>query len=83
MRWSAQSHWKVFNALARIFGIMFCVAGAVFALSAHDAVGYGVAFFCIAVGVPFLLVRPYRPDLATNAAASRARWWTGNPNKTE
>jgi hypothetical protein len=48
-------------------------------LSGSVSIDYlGTGVFCLAVGIGFLAVRPYRPDVTTDARARRS-WWTGEP----
>jgi len=94
-------HWCVFNIMARLFGLMALLTALAFLYTAFvqstdaavtasniDAPGYVlVSIFCLVVGIAFLKVAPYRPDLrvgridSTNATKSKASWWTGNQKK--
>lgn len=91
-------HWRAFNIMARLFGLMALLTALGFLYSAFlqatdaavsasnmDATGYLlVAIFMLIVGVAFVKVAPYRPDLrvekvdSTNATQSKVGWWTGN-----
>jgi len=89
----AKRHLRVLNVLARLFGLVAIIGGAaavtwgvyflrtspgviVSGSAALDYLGAGV--FCLVVGVAFVAVRPYRPDLILDARASeRSSWWTG------
>lgn len=87
-------HWCIFNILARLFGCMALFAAFAFGLTAAlqfagsslptpgiSPLGNSmVAVFCIALGVVFLTVRPYRPDLnKRDKRQSKFGWWTGTP----
>jgi hypothetical protein len=46
--------------------------------AAFDYLGAGV--LCLLMGVVFLTVRPYRPDMTIGTGSgSRRSWWTGEP----
>jgi membrane protein implicated in regulation of membrane protease activity len=78
-------HWRTFNVLVRLFGLAALMVGAVVLATGPWWLGIVV----IAMGVAFMTVRPYRPDLgdverliepqefAGNSKARR-RWWTGD-----
>jgi uncharacterized membrane protein len=94
-------HWRAFNIMARLFGLMALLAALGFLYSAFiqatdaavsvsnmDATGYLlVAIFMLIVGIAFVKVAPYRPDLrvekvdSTNATKSKVGWWTGIQKK--
>ena len=91
----ASWHWRMFNILARLFGLLACVGGLVGLVSvfiefgAHQFpasaswLGLALILFVLAMGIAFLLVRPYRPDLEQGAIggpqSSSVNWWTGEP----
>ena len=85
----ATRHWRIFNVLARVFGLGSIFTGFIAAASGVSAalhppapnelgvVGCSVmAAFLLTIGVLFLRVRPYRPDVMSQEASS---WWTGEP----
>lgn len=87
-------HWRAFNIMARLFGLMALLAALGFLCSAFlpgadaavsvsnmDATGdLLVAIFMLIVGIAFVKVAPYRPDLrvekvdSTNATKSKVDW---------
>ena len=91
-------HWRLFNVLARAFGLMSIFAGLAFVasavfyalhpddagnvrtLSGSAALEFTVgAAFCLAMGILFLKVRPYRPDISSQETLTSRSWWTGEP----
>jgi len=86
-------HWTVFNVLARLFGLLGVFIGAVYVplsifqlTQGFDAVSdLLVSAFALVVGIGFVSVRPYRPDLSSEGLGSkqdqetRSSWWTGKP----
>jgi hypothetical protein len=90
------ARWRVLNVLARVAGLTWVFGGGVGFLSliqvstlgsstrAEIAIGLVVSAFGVGVGVAFLRVKPYRPDLeyAHTSIDQNARgynWWTGEP----
>lgn len=91
-------HWCVFNILARLVGLMALLATLGFLYSAFvqatnagtsvsnmDATDYLLTALCtLIVGIAFVKVAPYRPDLrvenadSPNGTESKLGWWTGN-----
>jgi hypothetical protein len=82
-------HWRVFNVVARLFGVLACLVALVFLLTALVEVWthrlavsplwFGIGAICLfPMGVAFLRVRPYRPDVKSD---DRAGWWTGEPKR--
>jgi hypothetical protein len=92
-------HWRIFNMGARLFGLLAVVAGAIGIVSGlvdfetnspnvgDPVVGLGVGALLIFMGVLFLRVRPFRPDLLKDGwtlaslATARRSFWTGEPKK--
>lgn len=93
-------HWRAFNIMARLFGLMALLAGSVFLCSAFITLDIGesvsnrdmtgdflVGIFTFVIGIAFLKVAPYRPDLrvdkidSPNASKSKLGWWTGSQRK--
>ncbi len=92
-------HWSVVNVMARLFGLMAALAFVAFGVTAArqftgatvstpgvSALGnLLVSFFCLALAIGFLAVRPYRPDLSRqrlaqgDASSPKLGWWTGAP----
>jgi len=92
-------HWCAFNIFGRLFGILALLAALAFGATATlqlrgahlpssnlSYVGnFVVAAFCLAVGLAFLIAKPYRPDLVKRDAGefggrnSNLQWWTGAP----
>ena len=73
-------HFRVFNALGRIFGIVALIAGSAFSYSAIKsgaAIEYALALLAGVMGVAFLLAKSSRPDLPSFEGARS--WWTGEP----
>jgi hypothetical protein len=81
-------HWRLFNVLARAFGLLSVCAGVAFAatfvfsswrpdaeervLTVSGAPGIDFAFaaaFCLVMGVLFVMVQPYRPDVSGEDAS--------------
>jgi hypothetical protein len=84
----ARIHWRIFNFMARSFGLLALIFGVISTLSAvltwnvdRDlALVYAVvALFCAALAGSFLTVTPYRPDLVGPIPRDRRSWWTGEP----
>jgi hypothetical protein len=87
-------HWRIFNVVARLWGIGFLLAGllglpqVLFFKSpppSDDGLVLAVSLFAVVVGVLVIRVRPYRPDLDGYASAFKSTyerqrtWWTGEP----
>jgi hypothetical protein len=99
------THWSLVNVLARIFGIVATIVGVIFLLLGGYSLVFpdspsiegmpavlslGVGIFGVVVGVAFLRVRSYRPDLAGSETKgsrsgdnSQRSWWTGMPQSHE
>ena len=87
--------WRIFNVLARVFGLLACLGGLTGLVSifiefrAHQVrasaswLGLALVLVVLAMGIAFLLVRPYRPDLQQATVGgpqpSSVTWWTGEP----
>jgi hypothetical protein len=78
-------HWRVLTVAARLFGLMAVVVAIAFFASSMMLAGVMVAL----IGIPFLFVRPFRPDLGDTSpvvdpigvrgnSKRRRRWWTGD-----
>ena len=91
---AVQYHGRALSILARLCGIGFLLAGAAMAaapfLSSEDlTTGLGIGLIAtglaaVAIGVSFLMVRAWRPDLGDTVRANSGRhvsrsWWTGDP----
>jgi hypothetical protein len=88
-------YWRTFNVLLRLLGLGATFAGTVVVLGFGLGLGAGpggssipalLAGLLLAfLGLGFLLLRPFRPDLgdsgirfAPSSAEGRRRWWTGD-----
>lgn len=82
-------HWRAFTVMIRLFGIASVVVGCAFALDGSPWVGMCL----LLLGLPFLLVRPYRPDLGdverlvspkvfTGNDTAPRHWWTGDRKRS-
>src|SRR5689334_11994509 len=88
-------HLRVFNAIARVFGIWAGLIGLGFLLWASGVLDgpyrhhsstderlmwLGAGVFCELLAVAFVSVKAYRPDLPAESRKARASWWTGEPS---
>ena len=77
-------HLRIFNVLARLLGLGSCLVGLVGLVSALLELWAGrnplpefvIAILVSGIGIAFLRVRPYRPDLK---GLQPRGWWTGEP----
>ena len=90
-------YWRVFNVLLRLLGVGATFAGTVTILAYGLGLGAGPARVSIPsllaglllalLGLAFLLLRPFRPDLGDARirfspwpapGGGKRRWWTGD-----
>ena len=91
---AVQYHGRALNILARLCGIGFLLTGAAMVASpllSTEQLTTGLRIGLIvtglgalAIGVSFLMVRAWRPDLGDTIRANSGRhasrsWWTGDP----
>jgi uncharacterized membrane protein len=75
-------------ALGLFYSAFVQATDAAVSISNMDATGYLlVAIFVLIVGIAFVKVAPFRPDLrvekvdSTNVTKAKVGWWTGNQKK--
>ncbi len=91
---------RVFGLMCLIFGVIAAADGIILLRNPHtfdaEPIGqtltgsfmwdlFGIFPIALLIGVLFMAVKPYRPDLyepnETKVKAQRRSWWTGEPRR--
>jgi len=94
------THWRLFNVMLRLLGLGATFSGAIAFVTVglglpalggagpvRNLAGLLSGGFLSLLGLGFLMLKPYRPDLGDEGApfspfrptSSPRRWWTGDP----